>query len=322
LVAAAQFGRAADPLLPDLMPWAEQSKCYMYCGFVDGGHISNKVVYRFNATTANIGLGPLEIRNTAPSLPQDLFQRIYDTEGGVTEQLIASFPDAFKIDNRNQYLPGFSFYHLRTVLPENGVGPIVSTHDKTSRAVVDSTAYNLNLPNAPNQRVYNDSTANTLGISVGWADVYALGLPGQWIEVTGLSPGQYWLEMIVDPHNLIQESDETNNIARIMVTLNSVPNPLDQPGDFDRDDEVDAADYVLWRNTLGTVNQLPLKAGIGADGDANNRIDAPDYDVWRTHFGVVNAGSSALASVPEPTTALLLLGFVVVAKIRRRRGCI
>jgi Lysyl oxidase len=313
LLAAGSAARAAEPLLPDLIPWANQEKFYMYGGFVASGYVLNKVVYRFTATTANIGQGPLEVRNTFPNLPQEVYQRIYDSEGGVTEHLIGSFPDAFQVDIRKQYLPDFSQYNLRTVLPGNGVGPIVSSHQKTSRAVIDSVEYNQEL-SVP--REYDDATLNILGISVGWADVYGTNLPGQWVEVTGLAAGQYWLEMVVDPFNRIQESDETNNTARILVNWFITPNPQDQPGDFDRDDDVDAADYVLWRNTLGEIYPPPQKAGFGADGDANHRVDGPDYDVWRAHFGVVAASGATI--LPEPNTASLLLGVAVVLQRRRR----
>ena len=59
--------------------------------------------------------------------------------------------------------------------------------------------------------------------------------------------------MIVDPLNRIQESNEDNNTAQIMITINSIPSPQNRLGDYDHDDDVDAADYVLWRNTLGTI---------------------------------------------------------------------
>lgn len=321
-VLAARAAHAADPLLPDLIPWVSQSRCYLYCGSIDNEWVPNKTLYRFNATTANIGPGPLEVRMvTHPDASQDIYQRVYDTDDIVTEQLIATFPDSFLLDNRKLYMLGFSQYNLRTVLPGNGVGPIVSSHDKTSRAVVDSTAYDITLPNAPLIKKYNNAAATTLGISVGWADLYGQSLPGQWVEATGLSPGQYWLEMVVDPYGLIQESDETNNTARIQVTFDSVPNPMDQPGDYNRDDVVDAADYVLWRNTLGQINPPPLKGGIGADGDAYHRVDAPDYDLWKAYFGTAAPGSGrgAITSIPEPSTFVLLFGVAVVFQ-RRRRG--
>jgi hypothetical protein len=63
------------------------------------------------------------------------------------------------------------------------------------------------------------------------------------------------------------------------------------PGDFNKDNIVDAADYVFWRK---------------------HGLDATSYSLWRTHFGQVapasalSAESSQLA-IPEPTGATLAL---------------
>jgi hypothetical protein len=62
------------------------------------------------------------------------------------------------------------------------------------------------------------------------------------------------------------------------------------PGDFNNDGTVDAADYVVWRNGLGTS------------------YTQPDYDVWRDHFGQTLGASSLRATVPEPVS--LALAFV------------
>lgn len=50
-------------------------------------------------------------------------------------------------------------------------------------------------------------------------------------------------------------------------------------GDYNSDLVVDAADYTLWRNTLGSSTDLR------ADGDGNGQIQQADYGVWREHFG-------------------------------------
>ena len=53
------------------------------------------------------------------------------------------------------------------------------------------------------------------------------------------------------------------------------------PGDYNRNGMVDAADYVLWRNTLGNV----VAAFSGADGNGSGTIDPGDYSLWRGNFG-------------------------------------
>jgi hypothetical protein len=87
------------------------------------------------------------------------------------------------------------------------------------------------------------------------------------------------------------------------------------PGDFNGDGFVNAADYVVWRETLGqTGDDLP------ADGDGDGMIDTGDYDVWRTNFGrTAGAAAAASAMVPELGTLLsFVLGISAMLFWRRR----
>ncbi len=95
--------------------------------------------------------------------------------------------------------------------------------------------------------------------------------------------------------------------------------PTFAAGDYNRDHRVDAADYVLWRKTLG---QTGLVAFSGADGDGDGNILATDYNVWRANFGTVASGSGLLSSaVPEPSaTILVICGLTVTLAVKRRRN--
>jgi formylglycine-generating enzyme len=87
------------------------------------------------------------------------------------------------------------------------------------------------------------------------------------------------------------------------------------PGDFNGDGVVDAADYTLWRDTLGSTTNLT------ADGNNNGVVDAGDYDVWKANFGNHSgAGASANAAVPEPSTLVLLIVAAAGWCLRRRRA--
>ena len=55
----------------------------------------------------------------------------------------------------------------------------------------------------------------------------------------------------------------------------------DLAGDYNGNGEVDAADYVTWRYTLGQH----VTAGQAADGDGDGVVDQADFNVWRSHFG-------------------------------------
>ncbi|MEX2092522.1 MAG: BNR-4 repeat-containing protein, partial [Pirellulales bacterium] len=88
-------------------------------------------------------------------------------------------------------------------------------------------------------------------------------------------------------------------------------------GDYNDDGAVDAADYTLWRNSLGQTVAL----GSGADGDRDGAITTADYAVWKSNFGKSLAGSggaAANAAVPEPSVAFLV-ACLAMAGISRAR---
>jgi hypothetical protein len=64
---------------------------------------------------------------------------------------------------------------------------------------------------------------NYQGITTGWADVYDAALDCQFLDVTGVSPGNYTLRLTVNPDQLFQESDYNNNTIEVPVTVPSSP---------------------------------------------------------------------------------------------------
>jgi hypothetical protein len=98
--------------------------------------------------------------------------------------------------------------------------------------------------------------------------------------------------------------------------LRAEPPAPETTGDYNGDHVVDAADYTVWRDTLGTSAD-PF--GSGADGVADGTIDQLDYDFWKQHFGqtVAGSGGSALA-VPEPATWLLFFAAAAIMSLPRK----
>jgi len=58
------------------------------------------------------------------------------------------------------------------------------------------------------------------GVTVGHADGYSNSLDGQWIDVTGVPNGQYFVEIQLDGENAVTESNENNNTRTFAYTLN------------------------------------------------------------------------------------------------------
>ncbi len=89
------------------------------------------------------------------------------------------------------------------------------------------------------------------------------------------------------------------------------------PGDYNHDGVVDTADYIVWRNSVGS------SVNLAADGNNNELVDAGDYTFWRSHFGqTAGSGSGSGAdlsqsTVPEPATVFLLSIGAVAAFMQR-----
>jgi hypothetical protein len=86
-------------------------------------------------------------------------------------------------------------------------------------------------------------------------------------------------------------------------------------GDYNDDGTVDAIDYTVWRDLMGTAGSLQNEtASLGV-------IDGADFDAWKANFGTTGgsgSGSAVNSAVPEPATAVLMLIGVSLLPRRRR----
>jgi hypothetical protein len=127
---------------------------------------------------------------------------------------------------------------------------------------------------------------------------------------------------LVYPSNTTAVNSPTNFLGT-MGSVDLTPPPPMTTGDYNGDQTVNAADYTVWRNALGTtVTEL----GSGADGHADGVIDEQDYAFWKEKFGTVIPGAGnggAAIFVPEPAMLSLTvagLWALALATIRSRRA--
>src|SRR5262249_31643219 len=119
---------------------------------------------------------------------------------------------------------------VRQALPDSDgdglpdVGAVVAGGQKRSFCLVDVAPYDLSLPNAA-QQPSGFGCSVEQQISVGWEDIYENLTAGQQIDVSGLAPGQYWLEATVDPLNHFVEANENNNTGRVLISIGTLGVP-------------------------------------------------------------------------------------------------
>lgn len=84
------------------------------------------------------------------------------------------------------------------------------------------------------------------------------------------------------------------------------------PGDYNNDHVVDAADYSIWRDNLGSATNLPNDL-IGGE------IGVAHYNQWKDNFGAGSTGTGNATSVPEPGMVAILVAVFLLVGIRSAR---
>jgi hypothetical protein len=103
---------------------------------------------------------------------------------------------------------------------------------------------------------------------------------------------------------------------RILYGRTSVSLVVSLPGDYNGNGVIDAADYIVWRKTLGQIGD-----NLAADGDGDNDVDDVDFGFWRSRFGQITSsgsGGDIYSQVPEPSIWVLILAGMLPVLCRRR----
>ena len=226
---------AGAPLLPDLVTLSIHGDELLVA------HERGHVVLRLANEIGNRGDGPLEIfpsvassdcdGDGGPSNDRDASQRVFEdtNASGVFERGV----DAVASERRFgcvRYHPAHEHWHVlrsaRYELRREPRGGLVASSRKLGFCHGDNRLA-FPGPGTPAEPLYPfgslaprrcDASA-TQGISVGYADVYALDLPGQQLRIDDLSAGRYCLVSRADPDGLLEEVDERNNVRRTLIRL-------------------------------------------------------------------------------------------------------
>lgn len=201
-------------LLPDLqiMPPDEL--------YIDYNQTTGRKVMRFSTTITNIGQGPLEMwgRYDTATGKTHATQRIQTQDGQVVEKFVGHF--IFHSGHAHWHFENFTVFELWSYSPDDGtLERLLATTGKASFCVTDTARLQQELPGTPSQAMFPTCHPNVQGISVGWRDTYYSTVPGQHIDITNVPDGFYAVRSLVDPDNLLLETDKANNAIIVYVEI-------------------------------------------------------------------------------------------------------
>ncbi len=219
-----------------------------------------------------------------PDGSQNVLQGLYDFNGSSYSlaEYVAAGQFTYHTGHGHFHFDGYAYYRLRYNV--NGQpGDYVQRSDGTG-AIGEKVGFCLININS-SFTMENGQSSTTLpgygrpgqpstgcgllqGIHVGFADVYSSGLSGQWIDVTDVPNGQYFLEVELDGENAVMETNDANNAKTFPYTLNANPPSGGIPLDiFDAQSLNDTFETATDMGEMGTFVQTGLTVHWGGDDD-------------------------------------------------------
>jgi hypothetical protein len=176
-----------------------------------------------------------------------------------------------------------------TTVGGDDTGPRITQVDLTSGTIFASNNTGVFLDPAP--LIWGATTTTESG-SVSASGVLAT----LTIDTTGMFGGQF--DLVLNPPSTGPTAFADPGITTSLIHGSLSIGDLPVSGDYNQDGTVDAADYVVWRKTVGSQE---------------------GYNTWRTNFGRTAAsGSLAIRAVPEPEALVILVSALLTVLPHRR----
>lgn len=222
------------PLLPNLVVLAPLdvyvAEGPLGCDVYEQAEQGARRCLRYDSTVVNYGRGPLELRYMVDQAgrDQDLVQRAYLSDGSYRDRSAGRY---------ELHAAHGHFHYAQFVMARlwrsDAAGRLLDEEPvresrKNGYCLYDAENY-WSEHKRSTERRYESGTlcrpfegtppVQVNGLSVGWGDTYESSLTDQFVEVSDLGPGHYVLELLVDPNDLLRETDESDNSAFVHVFL-------------------------------------------------------------------------------------------------------
>ncbi len=196
----------------------------------EDGDVPGKDYLAFSANVWNAGPAPLVVdgfRKPGADL-MDAYQYFYDADG----KQVGYAPTGTmewdpRIGHEHWHFTDFASYRL---LSEDQTKEVRSGKEAFCLANTDAIDYTVKNANwHPENTDLSTACGSQDAISVrevldvGSGDTYTQYRPGQSFDITDLPNGTYYIQVIANPENRLQETDHKNNIALRKVVLGGAP---------------------------------------------------------------------------------------------------
>lgn len=232
---------------------------------------AGRLLLTFDGYVHNIGDGALDVTGN-PQVPNGMVQNVLD---GDTWREVSTPTIRYETDD------GHNHFHLieviEYVLWEQTQGSQTAVGSKIGFCLVDSEQIEPGVEAAYSEEKDNfceednpGATSLRMGISPGWRDVYDAATTLQWVDISELAPGRYWIGAITDPNDEIVESNEENNSLVFSDRPAIVPGWLPSDSEATTDGSPLVVDFAV--EAFGTVTDPTF---VIEQGPASGRIDVP-----------------------------------------------
>ncbi|MFN8108237.1 MAG: lysyl oxidase family protein [Thermoleophilia bacterium] len=238
----AQGASTANPsgYLPDLVADSQsQPDGFVFARYIkpDGSsYDDDKLLLRFNGYVHNVGDGPVDLQGNPQPGSSGMHQYLSTAPAsdlaGRTSTVTLNPAGWVKVTDHTpvvvfDHSDTHNHFHLQHAA-EYGLWNDTKTAEVMPGSKVGFCLYDVKADNnfglGPASGVYTDvaaglnfcdqgqSGATSLreGISEGYMDEYSSDLDYQWIDVSNMAPGKYYVGWRTDPDNVIKEKDENN----------------------------------------------------------------------------------------------------------------
>jgi hypothetical protein len=223
---------AAAPvaLLPDLRESAPYSVGVATAS--DSGGTQYELVFASGAE--NVGDGPLSIQGTPNGTLEQMnaSQIVTNDDGSTSTRSDVGLLQYVRANHNHFHYLGFEHYELRRASDYGLAGTDHKTgfcFGDSERVLSDADSSQYGFADWCQQN--NPGAASVeMGITRGWRDIYLPRLEGQYIYVTGVPPGDYYLVHRINEDGSLAEANYSNDASSVLVRLSWPNGPSRPPG--------------------------------------------------------------------------------------------